>query len=121
MTGGLTRRCAPAIPTPRSPTPGSPAPIRVAVRALELFAEILGAEAGNVALRNARHGGVVIGGGIPPKILPVLQRGSLLERFAAKGRFASWLRALSVRVVARSRRRRCSAPLIMQPPRRTTR
>jgi glucokinase len=71
----------------------------VAVRALELFAEILGAEAGNIALRSLATGGVVIGGGIPPKILPVLQRAALLERFAAKGRFASWLRALSVRVI----------------------
>jgi glucokinase len=71
----------------------------VAVRALELFAEILGAEAGNIALRSLATGGVVIGGGIPPKILPVLQRGALVERFAAKGRFGSWLRALSVRIV----------------------
>ncbi len=71
----------------------------VAVRALDLFAEILGAEAGNIALRSLATGGVVIGGGIPPKLLPVLQRGALVERFAAKGRFASWLRALSVRVI----------------------
>ena len=70
-----------------------------AVRALELFAEILGAEAGNLALRMMSVGGVVIGGGIPPKLLPVLQRGSLLERFAAKGRFATWLRTLNVRVI----------------------
>lgn len=74
-----------------------------AVHALELFAEILGAEAGNLALRTMAVGGVVIGGGIPPKILPVLQRGPLLERFAAKGRFAHWLRTLSVRVVLDSK------------------
>ncbi|HEX4453864.1 MAG TPA: glucokinase [Kofleriaceae bacterium] len=70
-----------------------------AARALELFAQILGAECGNLALRYLATGGVVIGGGIPPKLLPVLQRGSLIERFAAKGRFADWLRARSVRVV----------------------
>ena len=70
-----------------------------ATRALELFAEILGAECGNLALRTMATGGVVIGGGIPPKILAMLQRGPLLERFAAKGRFATWLRTLSVRVV----------------------
>jgi glucokinase len=29
----------------------------------------------------------------------MLQRGPLLERFLAKGRFATWLRALCVRVV----------------------
>ncbi len=70
-----------------------------ATRALELFAQILGAECGNLALRYLATGGVVIGGGIPPKLLPVLQRGGLIERFAAKGRFADWLRARSVRVV----------------------
>jgi glucokinase len=70
-----------------------------AVRALELFVQILGAEAGNMALRALATGGVVIGGGIPPKILPALQRGDLLARFNDKGRFAPWLRTLSVRVV----------------------
>jgi glucokinase len=70
-----------------------------ALRTLEWFARILGGEAGNLALRHLALGGVVIGGGIPPKILPVLQRGGLVERFAAKGRFAGMLRALSVRVV----------------------
>ena len=74
-----------------------------AVRALELFAEILGAEAGNAALRAMAVGGVVIGGGIPPKLLAVLQRGALLERFAAKGRFATWLRTLNVRVILDSK------------------
>ena len=70
-----------------------------AVRALQLFAQILGAEAGNMALRALATGGVVIGGGIPPKILPALVRGELLARLCDKGRFASWLRTLSVRVV----------------------
>jgi glucokinase len=70
-----------------------------ATRAVELFAQILGAECGNLALRHLATGGVVIGGGIPPKLLPVLQRGRLIERFNAKGRFADWLRARSVRVV----------------------
>ncbi len=68
------------------------------VRALELFAEILGAEAGNQALRAMATGGVVIGGGIPPKILPALQTGALVARFCDKGRFASWMKTLSVRV-----------------------
>lgn len=69
-----------------------------AVRALEMFATILGSECGNLALRHLATGGVVIGGGIPPKILPVLQRGGVVERFVAKGRFQTWLRPLSVRV-----------------------
>ncbi|HWU89427.1 MAG TPA: glucokinase [Kofleriaceae bacterium] len=74
-----------------------------AVHALELFAAILGAEAGNLALRALAAGGVVIGGGIPPKILPLLETGVLLERFHAKGRFAPWMRSLSVRVILEPR------------------
>ena len=68
------------------------------VRALDMFAEILGAEAGNQALRAMATGGVVIGGGIPPKLLPALASGKLIARFCDKGRFTSWMKSLSVRV-----------------------
>jgi glucokinase len=70
----------------------------VCTRALELFVEILGAEAGNLALRVMATGGVVIGGGIPAKVLPALQTGRLIARLADKGRFSAWARGLSVRV-----------------------
>jgi glucokinase len=73
------------------------------VHALEMFVQILGAEAGNLALRGLCTGGVVIGGGIPPRILPALQTGSLIERFNAKGRFSTWTHALSVRVALEPR------------------
>ena len=73
------------------------------VRTLGLFAEILGAEAGNVALRNLTLGGVVIGGGIPPKILPALQTGATMARFHDKGRFAPWMKSLGVRVMLEPR------------------
>ena len=75
----------------------------VCVRALDMFVEILGAEAGNLALRGLATGGVVIGGGIPPKILPALQQPRFLERFNAKGRLASWTRSLAVRVALETR------------------
>ena len=73
------------------------------VRALEMFAEILGAEAGNLALRSISTGGVVIGGGIAPKILPALQSPALIKRFNEKGRFAHWTRTLGVRVMLEPR------------------
>jgi glucokinase len=73
------------------------------VRALDMFVEILGAEAGNLALRGLATGGVVIGGGIPPKILAALQHRRFLDRFNAKGRFASWTRGLAVRVALEPR------------------
>ncbi|MEO6776623.1 MAG: glucokinase [Kofleriaceae bacterium] len=74
-----------------------------AVRALAMFAEILGAEAGNLALRSVATGGILIGGGIPPKILPALQTGAFAQRLTAKGRFSTWTRALSVRVALEPR------------------
>lgn len=74
-----------------------------AVRALAMFVEVLGAEAGNLALRGVATGGIIIGGGIPPKILPALQTGALLARLTAKGRFQTWTRALSVRVALEPR------------------
>ena len=73
------------------------------VRALEMFVEVLGAEAGNLALRGLAGGGVVLGGGIPPKILPALQQPRFLERFTGKGRFTAWTRSLGVRVTLEPR------------------
>ena len=74
-----------------------------AIRAIELFAELLGAEAGNLALRGLTTGGVVIGGGIPPKLLPALQQPRFTDRFNAKGRFSGWTRGLAVRVALEPR------------------
>ena len=65
---------------------------------LDLFASIYGAEAGNLALKCMAMGGVFIGGGIAPKLLKSLQSGTFLEGFLAKGRFASILKTLPVRV-----------------------
>lgn len=73
------------------------------VRALELFVQILGAEAGNAALRGLCVGGVVIGGGIPPKIAAALTTGALISRFNAKGRFSTWTQTLAVRVALEPR------------------
>lgn len=74
-----------------------------AMHALAMFTEILGAEAGNLALHCLATGGVVIGGGIPPKILPALRHPRLLERFHAKGRFSDWTRTIPLRVALEPR------------------
>lgn len=72
------------------------------VKTVEMFADILGAEAGNIALR-AMACAVVIGGGIPHKLLPVLQSGSLIRRFNDKGRFSRWTSTIGVRVLLEPR------------------
>lgn len=70
-----------------------------AARALRLFASAYGAEAGNLALRVLATGGVYLGGGIAPKILPALQDGAFLEAFLDKGRFRDLLASIPVQVI----------------------
>lgn len=66
--------------------------------AVRLFVEIYGAEAGNLALKSLAIGGVFIGGGIAPKILPAMQDGCFMQAFKAKGRFSPLLEKLSVKL-----------------------
>lgn len=68
------------------------------VATLKLFVEIYGAEAGNLALKSLSLGGVYIGGGIAPKILPFLQDGTFLEAFVAKGRFSDMLKEMPIKI-----------------------
>src|SRR5581483_5658894 len=51
---------------------------------LALFVGAYGAEAGNLALRGVATGGVFVGGGIAPKILPALTSGTFMDAFRAK-------------------------------------
>ncbi|HKV28493.1 MAG TPA: glucokinase [Candidatus Acidoferrales bacterium] len=68
-------------------------------KALDLFVVLLGSEAGNVALKMLALGGVYIGGGIAPKILPKLQTPAFLVAFADKGRMKEMLASMPVRVI----------------------
>jgi glucokinase len=65
---------------------------------LRLFVEIYGAEAGNLALKTLSLGGLYIGGGIAPKILPFLEREFFMQSFTQKGRFAKMLGSMQVKV-----------------------
>jgi glucokinase len=69
------------------------------VEALDLFVEAYGAEAGNLALRAVSTGGVYIGGGIAPKILPALAAGPFMRAFRAKTPFEPLLDAMPVKVI----------------------
>jgi glucokinase len=69
------------------------------VESLRLYVSMLGSVAGNLALTGMALGGVYLGGGIPPKILPALKQGSFLKAFMAKGRFADFLARIPVRVI----------------------
>jgi glucokinase len=67
--------------------------------ALEMFVTYYGQEAGNLALKLMSTGGIYIGGGIAPKILPWLERENFLKAFFSKGRMRSLLEAMPVRVI----------------------
>jgi glucokinase len=69
------------------------------VEALEMFVDAYGAEAGNLALRVVSTGGLFVGGGIAPKILPALSDGRFVRAFRAKAPFESLLAAMPVKVV----------------------
>jgi len=69
------------------------------VRALDFFASIYGAAAGNLALQVMATGGVYIGGGIAPKIIWKLKDGSFIKAFKDKGRLSSLVKRIPVKVI----------------------
>ncbi len=73
-----------------------------AVRAVELFATIYGAEAGNLALKSLAVGGVYVCGNIAARMLPVFDRGHFRRAFADKGRFMPLMEKIPVAVIADS-------------------
>ncbi len=68
-------------------------------RALDLFVAAYGGVAGDLALVGTATGGVFLGGGIAPKILPRLQAGGFVRAFTAKGRFQAYLEAIPIQVL----------------------
>jgi glucokinase len=75
----------------------------VCAEALDLFSSLYGAEAGNMALRCLAFGGVVLCGGIAPKILPALESGTFIQSFLDKGRFSDLLSRIEVSVAVNPR------------------
>jgi glucokinase len=69
------------------------------VEAMEIFLSAYGAEAGNVALRYVATAGVYVGGGIAPKILPMLKDGLFLDAFRAKEPMADLVATIPVAVI----------------------
>lgn len=69
------------------------------VKALDMFAGIYGAVAGNIALQLKATAGIYVGGGIAPKIIEKLRDGTFMKAFTDKGRLSSLLEAIPVRVI----------------------
>ncbi len=85
--------------------PDNALPITIAT--LEMFASIIGSEAGDLALTFLATGGVYLGGGIPPRILSALQTDSFWSAFSDKGRFKDVMNRIPLHVILNSK-----APLL---------
>jgi len=78
---------------------GSGGEDEVAAEALDLFVAWLGRFAGDAALLMGARGGVYLGGGIAPKILPRLSAGEFRKKFEQKGRMSAYLAPIPVYVI----------------------
>ena len=73
------------------------APICIAV--LDLFVRILGAVAGNMALKVMATGGIYLGGGIVRRMADRLNKKDFMDALCYKGRFRDWLMQVPVHAI----------------------
>ena len=66
---------------------------------LDLWVEIYGSEAGNLALRTVARGGIYIAGGIAVKVLPKLKNGKFAAAVKHKEKLESFLVQIPIHVV----------------------
>lgn len=88
----------------------------ICIETLECFVSLYGAEAGNLALKTMSRGGFYVGGGIAPKILPVLRREIFMQAFLNKGRMRHVLEAMPVYVILNERAALYGAALCADRP-----
>ena len=69
------------------------------ITALNLFFAFLGSTCGNLALTLGARGGIFIGGGIIPGLLPALEQSQFLSRYLQKGRYSEYLRQIPIHVI----------------------
>ena len=74
-------------------------PCKLCTTTLSIFVSALGSEAGNLALKVMATGGVYLGGGIPPRIISILEDGPFMESFRNKGRFSELVSRIPVHVI----------------------
>jgi glucokinase len=71
----------------------------LAVRALDIFAAVLGSQAGNLALTVLATGGVYVAGGIAPQIVGKLADGTFVAAFGHKGRLSELAARIPIHVI----------------------
>jgi glucokinase len=73
----------------------------LAKKAVGMFCAILGRVAGDAVLSTGARGGVVLGGGILPKIREIFLASKFVERFLDKGRMRDYVDAAPVKLITR--------------------
>lgn len=74
-------------------------PCTICRKTLDIFLSLLGSVSGNIALQMMTTGGLYLGGGIPPRILGLLQNGLFMESFLNKGRMSGLAGRIPVHVI----------------------
>ena len=74
-----------------------------ALHAFEIFVDIYGAEAGNMALRTLARGGVFLAGGIAGKNVEHFTDGRFVRAFTRKGRFAPMVQQIPVDIIVNAK------------------
>jgi len=95
----------------------------VARETLKRFVSLYGSAAGDLALVCRATAGVYVGGGIAPRILPLLESGEFVRAFRAKGRLGPFVERIPIRVILEPRTALigAAARAAAEPPARSTR
>lgn len=72
---------------------------KAAVDAMEMFVRVLAVEASNMAFKVFATGGVYLGGGIPPRILPIIQSKLFKDAYLSHAVLGDLLKRFPVRVI----------------------
>lgn len=86
-------------PAPEITRSGLAGECPVCAATLDLWVEIYGSEAGNLALRAVSRGGIYVAGGIAAKILPKLKDGRFAAAARHKEKLAEYLAQIPIHVV----------------------
>ncbi len=73
----------------------------IAVRTVDLFCEILGRVAGDAVLATGARGGVILAGGILPKVRDIFMASKFIDRFTDKGRMSDYVEMTPVRMLVK--------------------
>ena len=75
----------------------------VCVETMDLFVRYLARESSNLVLKMKATGGLFLGGGIPPKIVPLLQKEIFLKNYFDCDRMADLLQTIPVHIITRDK------------------